>query len=139
GRMSSSMLNSRPTRRLLFCAALTLAFAAACDEDTGYNTATAPAQTSSASPPGRSLIAVRVEDNAFSPPNLTVPAGATVTWGWSGKNAHSVVAAWQGAAVQSKQFTGSGAFDFRFDAAGTFEYQCGVHGAAMAGKITVKP
>jgi plastocyanin len=34
---------------------------------------------------------------------------------------------------------GTGQYLFAFQKAGTFEYQCGVHGASMTGKITIVP
>jgi len=126
-----------------FCvpAVLILGIAAACggDEQSAPATPSAPPSGSNTNTTGRSLITIQVGDNAFAPSNLTVPAGTKVTWAWEGKNPHSVVGSWQGAAVQSQQFSRTGSFEFSFDTAGTFAYECGVHGAAMAGKVTVKP
>lgn len=135
-------------RLLPFGTAFFAMFAAAACGGSGYGNTPAPATATpapqaAASPTlgaaGGSLITVQVEDNTFSPANLTVPAGAKVTWSWSGKNPHSVVGTWQGNAVESPQLRGQGSFEFTFKAAGTFAYQCGVHGAAMTGKVTVKP
>ena len=120
-----------------------LSVAAACGTDEGSKAAT-PARLPSASgssthTAGRSLITIQIDDNTFAPSNLTVPMGTKVTWEWGGKNPHSIVGSWEGAAVQSQQFSRAGSFEFTFATAGTFTYQCGVHGAAMAGKVTVKP
>ncbi|MEP7214943.1 MAG: plastocyanin/azurin family copper-binding protein [Anaerolineaceae bacterium] len=122
---------------------LLLGFAAACAGD-GTSKTAAPASSPSASgtsvnTTGRSLITIQVADNTFTPSNLTVPMGTKVTWEWGGGSPHSVAGNWQGAAVQSQQFSRAGSFEFTFETAGTFTYQCGVHGAAMAGKVTVKP
>ncbi len=114
-----------------------LASTVACGDEDSPTTATAPAQPSVAGPP--SLITIQVADNSFAPSNLTVPRGTKVTWGWSGQNPHSVKGNWQDAPLESPQMTGKGSFAFTFEADGTFEYQCGVHGAAMSGKVTVKP
>ena len=110
---------------------------AACGDSDSPTTATAPAQTSSTARPG--LITIQIADNSFSPANLTVPKGTKVTWAWSGRNPHSVKGTWLNGPVESLQMTGKGAFEFTFEADGTFEYQCGVHGAAMTGRVTVKP
>lgn len=118
-----------------------LGVAAACggDEPSTPTTPGAPPSGSNTNTTGRSLITIQVGDNAFGPSNLTVPAGTKVTWDWGGKNPHSVVGSWQSAAVQSQQFSRTGSFEFTFNTSGTFAYECGVHGAAMAGKITIKP
>ena len=84
-----------------------------------------------------SFVTVTVADNSFSPSNLTITGGTAVTWAWAGKNEHSVTGTWDGAPLGSPRQR-DGAFTFRFGRAGTFEYQCGVHGAAMSGKVTVK-
>ena len=132
----------RDCYRLLVPVLLMAAVAAGCGGD-GYGKANTPAPATPAgtsrAATGQSLISIQVADNSFVPANLTVPKGTKVTWDWAGMNAHSVVGTWAGSAVQSAQQTGSGTFAFTFEAAGTFNYQCGVHGAAMAGKVTVKP
>ncbi len=81
---------------------------------------------------------VAVQDNAFSPAALTVASGTTVTWNFAGAAApHSVVGKFDGQDVKSPTNTGSGTFQFTFSKAGTFDYQCGVHGPSMSGKVTV--
>ena len=132
----------RDCYRLFVPVLLMAAVAAGCGGDGSGKAdtpgAATPTRTSSAAA-GQSLISIQVADNSFAPANLTVPKGTKVTWDWAGTNPHSVVGTWAGSAVQSAQQRGSGTFAFTFEAAGTFNYQCGVHGAAMAGKVTVKP
>lgn len=94
-------------------------------------------QTDASPAGGGSLIAVQVADNSFSPANLTVPKGTKVTWNWTGRNSHSVTGSFAGTSVESS-VQKSGSFAFTFDKPGTFDYQCGVHGAAMTAKVTVK-
>lgn len=78
---------------------------------------------------------ITVGDNTFEPANLTIKAGTKVTWKWTGAAPHSVLI--QG--VKSPEQTGSGTFEKTFEQGGqVFNYQCGVHGASMAGKITVE-
>lgn len=98
-------------------------------------------------PPPPPANTVQVTNNTFTPGDLTVPAGTTVTWAWdtcSGGDAygngqtcvaHSVVLD-DGSVSSSTQSTGS--FAHQFTAAGTYAYHCAVHGAAMSGKIVVQ-
>ncbi|MEP6870622.1 MAG: plastocyanin/azurin family copper-binding protein [Anaerolineaceae bacterium] len=145
-RSSPRWNRSTATRlRILFFvpALLVLSVAAACGNDEGSKATTSGSSPSpsrpSANAAGRNLITIQIGDNTFAPSNLTVPVDSKVTWDWSGNNPHSVVGSWQGATVQSQQFSRSGSFEFTFATEGTFTYQCGVHGTAMAGKVNVKP
>jgi plastocyanin len=74
-------------------------------------------------------------DNFFSPADLSVAAGTTVTWTWAaGAVEHNVTFDdGQHSATQS-----SGSFPRTFSAAGTYPYHCTIHGAAaMHGTVTV--
>ena len=117
------------------CAALAFILTAACggsDEDNGLNTPP---------PPG----GISVTNNAFSPATKTVSVGTTVTWAWSSCSggdiygpetcvAHSVnFADGTKSATQEK-----GSYSRTFSSAGSYPYQCAVHGAAMSGTITVQ-
>ena len=68
----------------------------------------------------------------------TVAAGGTVTWTWIEAGTHSV--RFDDASLpESPTFVDSGSmFSMAFPAAGTFSYDCGVHGSVMAGTIVVK-
>jgi plastocyanin len=81
---------------------------------------------------------IQVSDNQFTPSTLTVPSGTTVRWVWSGKNAHSVVGTFGDTVVNTDKLKGSGSYLLSRPQHGTFQYQCGVHGAAMTGKIIVQ-
>ncbi len=88
---------------------------------------------------------VQVGDNFFkSARNLgqnpavdTIGAGGSVTWTWNGLNSHGVQS------TGSPSFTGSvvqttGSYTFSFANAGTYQYDCTVHGVTMTGTIVVK-
>ena len=88
---------------------------------------------------------VRIGDNFFlsarngsqNPAVDTIGAGGTVTWTWAGNNNHGVQA------VGSPSFTSSavqmiGTYTLTFGAAGTYNYDCIVHGVTMTGTIVVK-
>lgn len=101
-------------------------------------------ETASTAPPIPTTATVSVGDIFFkSAHNLTVnPAvdtiavGGKVTWSWAG-GSHSVVP------TGAQTFTGSGApqssgtYQFTFNTPGTYTYICGVHGAAMNGRVVV--
>lgn len=87
--------------------------------------------------PGNLSFVIRVSDNVFTPKELTVPSGTSVTWEWSGKNGHSVVGTFGSQAVHSPTHQGSGELTITLHTPGTWQYECGVHGKAMSGSITV--
>ena len=78
---------------------------------------------------------IEVKDNSFSPDSVTIKAGTKVIWKWVGTaNPHSIQLGGQTSTEQS-----SGTFERNFEqSGGNFSYQCGVHGAAMAGKIVIE-
>ena len=88
--------------------------------------------------PGNLSFVIRVSDNVFTPANLTVPPGTSVTWEWSGKNRHSVVGKFGSQDVHSPTHQGSGELSLTFHTIGAWHYQCGVHGQAMSGNVTVE-
>ena len=78
---------------------------------------------------------VTVGNNFFSPADLSVATGTTVTWTWAaGAVEHNVT-------FDDGQHSGtqsSGSFPRTFSAAGTYPYHCTIHGAAvMHGTVTV--
>jgi plastocyanin len=92
--------------------------------------------------------AVSIVDLTFEPASITVAQGDTVTWTVTKSiNApHSVTSGKPGASDAGAAFD-SGieglkdngqTFQHTFDAAGTFDYFCSVHGAAMAGVVIVQ-
>lgn len=81
-------------------------------------------------PPGNQST-VQVQDNAFSPDQRTVNVGTTVTWDWTGSNAHNVT--WVSGAPAASATQSSGTYQRTFDAAGTFTYYCTIHGTPTSG------
>lgn len=76
---------------------------------------------------------------AFTPSNLTVTAGTTVTWTFL-SGPHNVTSGSGG--VSDGKFTSgasqsSGTYTHLFDTAGSYPYFCSVHGVMMSGTITV--
>jgi plastocyanin len=87
---------------------------------------------------------ISVQNNMFTPGTKTVAVGSEVKWAWnsctgdaySGQTcvAHSVT--FDDGATSPTQDQGT--YARTFNAAGTYNYHCSVHGAAMAGTITVQ-
>jgi len=68
----------------------------------------------------------------------TIPIGGTVTWTWTGSLPHSVQSVGSQSFASSSTMTGSGTYAVKFDAPGTYQYDCAVHGQLMTGTIVVR-
>ncbi|HXA56844.1 MAG TPA: cupredoxin family copper-binding protein [Candidatus Acidoferrum sp.] len=88
-----------------------------------------------ATPEEKAAAEVKIDNFSFSPTELTVAAGTTVTWVNQDDVPHTVVGT--GGAFKSKALDTDDKFSFTFDKAGTYAYFCGVH-PMMTGKIVVK-
>ncbi|MFN0097452.1 MAG: plastocyanin/azurin family copper-binding protein [Gemmatimonadaceae bacterium] len=107
-----------PRLAILF-SALTLA---ACGDATGNDG------------PDPTDLEVRVGNNFFSPATRSIDVGETVTWTWNmGSVTHNVT--FTGGPASPNQ--SSGTFQRTFSSAGTFNYQCTIHGASMSGSVIV--
>ena len=115
------LFRNRP--RLVLVALVGLLALSACG--TSGASTTAPA-TDQAGP------TVTIDDLAYTPERLTVPAGATVTWVWrDGAVAHDV----KGPGFRSEVMA-EGTFRHRFTEPGTYDYVCTLH-PNMTGTIEV--
>jgi plastocyanin len=81
-------------------------------------------------------VLVKIENFAFTPHDLTVKTGTTVTFENDDDIPHLVVAT--GGAFRSKALDTNDRFTFTFSSAGDFPYFCALH-PHMLGKITVQP
>ena len=78
--------------------------------------------------------AVSVTDNSFTPQNIQVGAGTTVTWTWpSGVSLHNVTFT---DGTQSGDKAAGATFSRTFSTAGTFNYSCTLH-SGMNGSVRV--
>jgi plastocyanin len=80
-------------------------------------------------------VVIEVKDNEFSPAEVTIKSGTKVVWKWVGtQNPHSIQLSGNTSPEQS-----SGTYERTFDQTGnSFAYQCGVHKAAMTGRIIIE-
>jgi len=72
----------------------------------------------------------------------TIAAGSTVTWSWNAAGSHSIQSTGLPPEVFRNSVVMAGAnstYSVTFRTAGTYPYQCQVHGAAMTGRIVVLP
>lgn len=79
---------------------------------------------------------VTIDNFTFTPGDLTVPVGTTVTWLNHDDIPHSVVQ--KDKAFRSKALDTDDSYSFTFTSAGTFDYFCGLH-PHMVGKVIVTP
>jgi amicyanin len=82
-------------------------------------------------------VKITIDNFTFTPPEMTVPVGATVTWINHDDIPHSVVAG-DKKTFRSRALDTDQSFSFTFASAGTFDYFCGLH-PHMTGKVIVKP
>jgi plastocyanin len=83
-------------------------------------------------------VTVRMEDNFFSPANITVEPGTTVTWVQNGNNPHTTTSyngLWDSGMIEGGS---GGTFSFTFEEPGTYDYFCIPHEEmGMVGSVTV--
>jgi plastocyanin len=81
---------------------------------------------------------VEIDNYSFSPGDLTVPAGTTVTWINHDETPHTVASAEDPRAFRSGGLDTDDKFSFTFTKPGTYTYLCTVH-PYMTGKVLVTP
>ncbi len=89
--------------------------------------------------PGAAVIhsaTVQIDNFAFTPQNLTVTAGTTVTWKNADDSPHRV--ADLNGAFTSEALDTEDSYFHTFAAPGVYKYICSIH-PYMKGEITVKP
>jgi plastocyanin len=119
---------SIPAATALLAAALLLA---ACSGAADTTTTAAPTTTAAGA-----AFEVVMESFSFTPAEITVPAGATVTWVNRHGARHDVVAA--DGAFASPLFGNGETFSFTFTAPGEYPYVCSIH-PGMEGTVIVTP
>ena len=134
----------RQWKLVALSAALVTISACGGSGSSGGNVSTGPGNPPPPPPPPSNSVVLA--NQAFSPASLNVSLGATVTWDWndcSGTGGygpgtcvqHSVV--FDDGSNIASPVQDQGTFTRTFSTAGSFNYHCGIHGAAMTGKIIV--
>ncbi len=79
---------------------------------------------------------VSIDNSIFTPGEITVVPGTTVTWVNNDVMPHTVVDA--NKSFRSRTLAKEGKFSFTFTTAGDFDYICSIH-PNMKGKVIVRP
>lgn len=125
--------------------ALALTTASACGGGGGSTSPNNQPSGNTAPPVG----GISVTNNVFSPGSKTVPAGTAVAWAWNSCTGSGDPYGGGGEEVcvahgvnfddgTSSPTQDKGTYTRTFSAAGTYNYHCAVHGASMAGTVTVQ-
>ena len=88
-----------------------------------------------ASQPG--AVAIFIDDFAFTPADITIAPGTTVTWTNHDDMPHTISAVSRPGGFASSALNTSETFSYRFDQAGRFSYFCALH-PRMQGVVTVR-
>jgi plastocyanin len=129
------MQRIRRTPVLLIGVLLPVAVAAGCggaDTNGSGSEAARPTEPAAA---GEQQVAI--DNFAFSPATLTVPAGTKVTWVNRDDVPHTATSTSKPRAFDSGTLDTDDKFSFEFKTPGTYEYFCAVH-PKMTAKIIVK-
>jgi plastocyanin len=80
---------------------------------------------------------VIIFDNGYNPSVANVAVGGTVTWVWTGNNAHGVT--FDDGTITPSAVQSVGSYSVRFPRAGNFSFFCTVHGRTVeSGVVTVQ-
>lgn len=103
--------------------------------DTGATDTETPTSSATPTPVAEATVSATGTAVTWSPAQVTITAGGKVTWTWDGSLPHNVAAkdkSWTSGEANNKD-----EFVKTFDAAGTYDFLCEVHGAGMSGTVTV--
>lgn len=90
--------------------------------------------TTADSPTPHGGTAVTISDFKFNPAQLTVPAGASVTWTNQDEEPHTVAA--KDGSFHSPGLDTHGSYSYTFTAPGSYDYVCSIH-PFMTGTVVV--
>jgi plastocyanin len=122
-------------RILLALGAIAALAAAGCGGGNSSSTSSAPASTAAASSSGGG-VAIKMQNIAFDPKDVTVKVGQKVTWTNDDSVDHNVTSQ-SGETIKSDNFGKGGTFSFTPKTAGTIKYVCTIH-PGMTGTLTVQ-
>lgn len=98
------------------------------------NTQAPTVATAPSAAPSTSSRSVSIQNMAFGPDKISIPAGAKVTWTNQDSVEHTVT--FDSASIPSSGNLPNGAsFSATFDSPGTFSYHCAIH-PGMTGTVT---
>ena len=121
----------------LAAASLVLALAlVGCGGGDDDDTPTDPTPTA----PTTATVEASGSANTFTPDSVRIARGGTVTWTFGSPRPHNVIftAGQTGAPANVDGSLTNTSVARTFGTAGTYNYICGIHGAAMSGKVVVQ-
>jgi plastocyanin len=121
---------------LALCAVVALAAAGCGGNDNSGGSSSSSTSTAAASSSGGG-VAIKMQNIAFDPKDVTVKVGQKITWTNDDSTDHNVTAD-SGADFKSKDFGNGGTFEFTPDKAGTITYECTLHPNMKGATITVQ-
>ena len=119
-------------RKILFISLILISAIIASGCTTTTKITPNPAPTPTPVPQNQQAYTVNIQNNAFNPSSLQVPAGSTVKW----VNLDSVQHEPKGNVFDSGPLNQNGVFEHTFNQAGTYNYACAIY-PSMQGTITV--
>ena len=122
---------------IVVIAALALLVVGAAGCSGGASSSTPPASTTtggSTSAPADAGTAVTIANFAYSPADVTIKAGGSVTWTNNDSVPHTVT----GPDFDSGPIAQGATFSHTFPTAGSFEYKCTIHPSMPHAKVTVQ-
>ena len=119
------------------CAVVALA-AAGCGSSNSSSTSSGSSSSGSSTAASSSGggVAIKMQNIAFAPKDVTVKVGQKITWTNDDSVDHNVTAD-SGADFKSDNFGKDGTFEFTPDKAGTIKYECTLH-PGMTATVTVQ-
>jgi plastocyanin len=121
---------------LLLCAVVALAAAGCGGNDNNSSSGGSSSTSTASSSSSGGGVAIKMQNIAFDPKDVTVKVGQKVTWTNDDTTDHNVTAE-SGADFKSKDFGNGGTFSFTPDKAGTIKYVCTIH-PGMSATLTVQ-
>jgi plastocyanin len=106
----------------------------AASQNTQANNPSNSAQTNANTP--TSTDSVTIQNFAFSPSDITVKKGTTVTWTNQDSTTHTVTEMDSQTGPSSDNLNPGAKYTFTFTQTGTFKYHCSIH-PEMLGTVTV--
>ena len=104
---------------------------------TGYGTGTGTGGGNVDTAVTTTSVTVGANGNVFTPKDIRVSTGATVTWTWAALTSHNVTFDPAVSAPSPDQTTGT--FEIVMPAVrGVYGYFCTIHGAVMSGSVSVE-
>ncbi|MFD9964671.1 plastocyanin/azurin family copper-binding protein [Amycolatopsis sp. NPDC058986] len=97
-----------------------------------------PGMTASSGGPAVATDAVSIKDFAFAPGDVTVKAGATVTWRNEDQDPHTVTSTGNAGPLRSPTLNKGDTYRYVFATPGRYEYLCTIH-PFMTATVTVTP